>query len=685
MPGKRKYFSIPPEQWSESQQKRADRDAWYRSAHSQAGQKFVEVPATIAPEVRAFAKSKTAHIARNAQLGESFHHARQATWAAHRNGLISKSAALEEATLHKLANIAKHHDRSFCHNATRGLRETRLSLSSIAPDAWDDPVDPADDASFTAPPTNNESGCRNGVSRTLLPCASAKEAWADISDTASSSMFSPVQDVVRSPLTLETASIKTPRSVSPLPTACYQRNPALHFGSLPDNWEELESAAFTVGPPSGSGEEEKPTKAGLAQAVVPDTSDLQRQLQVAKGLAEALLTRNAELLSQVNYLQSELLWNRSYLDLTGQLEESSTLAPKVDINEVPLHECKDAYTGLEPKPRSNADSTWLIGDLAQRISVLESQNSAQASAVASLVQLLASQSVALKDIGSMLVAKCEYVKRALIEEIEPLLRNIKGYIREELNRTQARLAPSLKQENHDKGYVDEVQSDQTPCPIVSTSEGLLPEIVPDIVPDVPETIELDTLPLHPSDVITASGSYSTLTPSITASKSSWLEFWNRFVHHPWPFPEVIHPFDEEQDLEPKSWRALRNQPVDHYSVVHDNQQPPAQPWHSDSQDSNFFTTASKGKHHGNLDTDTNFGGHWQQMPRELQEAFCLMEAAKFSGEDVAQQVIELANAALTQCSQDVRQQFAIAYDQFRYYQLHRKDCPHGDSSKETYC
>eukprot|EP00930_Biecheleria_cincta_P013066 TRINITY_DN1183_c0_g1_i5.p1 TRINITY_DN1183_c0_g1~~TRINITY_DN1183_c0_g1_i5.p1 ORF type:complete len:845 (+),score=86.54 TRINITY_DN1183_c0_g1_i5:220-2535(+) len=151
MPGKRKYFSIPPEQWSESQQKRADRDAWYRSAHSQAGQKFVEVPATIAPEVRAFAKSKTAHIARNAQLGESFHHARQATWAAHRNGLISKSAALEEATLHKLANIAKHHDRSF--SSQRSLRASRDSIKkpSLVPDAWDDPVESADEKNLLQP------------------------------------------------------------------------------------------------------------------------------------------------------------------------------------------------------------------------------------------------------------------------------------------------------------------------------------------------------------------------------------------------------------------------------------------------------------------------------------------------------------------------------------------------------
>eukprot|EP00930_Biecheleria_cincta_P105502 TRINITY_DN9823_c0_g1_i5.p1 TRINITY_DN9823_c0_g1~~TRINITY_DN9823_c0_g1_i5.p1 ORF type:complete len:563 (-),score=62.99 TRINITY_DN9823_c0_g1_i5:77-1765(-) len=452
MPNKRSYRMLEPTAWDERQLRRAARDWYYQSAHSGPNMKFVECPRSQAAEIRSMVKSKQVHSARNKLIGYTCNAARTTSLWAVRMGLIDEITLARDLDIHRQANRAKHGD-----------------------------------ASFTALPTNNESGCRHVVSHAPSLRASTKDAWADISDTASSSRSSPEQDAARASLMLATTSIKTPGSVSPSSTACYQRNPALHFGSLPDNWEDVETAPYFDGPPLESGDEEKPSVAGLVQSTELDISDLHRQLQDFKGLTEALLTRNSELLSQVNYLQCELLWSRSYLAFSGQLEESSLLTLKADISEGPMHECTDAHTAQttessnyvcpsghasyhnqEPETGDNADLTWLIGDLAQRTAILEAQNSAQTAAVASI----------FSDSCSMFDAKCESVKRAIIDELEPLLQNIKGYIREELNRSQASFASSPRTENHDDLYVDEVHPNQTPGLIVPTSEVLLPETEP---------------------------------------------------------------------------------------------------------------------------------------------------------------------------------------------------------------
>ena len=159
---------------------------------------------------------------------------------------------------------------------------------------------------------------------------------------------------------------------------------------------------------------------------------------------------------------------------------------------------------------------------------------------------------------------------------------------------------------------------------------------------------------------------------------------------------MVRPFEEELGFEPRSsWQAFWKRFVDHFSFAQDKQQLPPHPWEDVSFGSALTAIKADENHHVVPVFDSTFAQVWQQIPSDMHEAFAqewhqipsdlqaaiiLMERAKITGEDVAQQIADLANGALMLCTQDIRQRFAIMYEQFLFFQSHRNDCPPADSS-----
>jgi len=112
MPGRRSYFSCEG-QLTAAQLRRKQRDAKFRTSHSSAHMKFIEVPASIVPEAKAMVRGKALHLSRSLQLGHHTHNGRDASILAEQRGLISDQMRREDQTVYKAANTAKHGKRAW--------------------------------------------------------------------------------------------------------------------------------------------------------------------------------------------------------------------------------------------------------------------------------------------------------------------------------------------------------------------------------------------------------------------------------------------------------------------------------------------------------------------------------------------------------------------------------------------
>jgi len=88
--------------------RRQVRDDWYRTAHSSAGKKFVEVNAAIAQDVRRIVKAKDRHVQLDASNGFCSHFGRNAALAAFKTGHLDPKILKSDLDLLSVGNAAKH-------------------------------------------------------------------------------------------------------------------------------------------------------------------------------------------------------------------------------------------------------------------------------------------------------------------------------------------------------------------------------------------------------------------------------------------------------------------------------------------------------------------------------------------------------------------------------------------------